>query len=77
MLKSLLVFRIRKFLEMAKWVQRYVAALDRDEAHILAAADEGAADIDAGDFTLIDGPEAMQRLTAELRVSRRGGAESS
>jgi len=63
---------------LAEAVQRYAQALDAAEAEILAAAEEGIADIEAGRFTLIDGPDDMRRLRAELaetldkRAAQRG-----
>jgi predicted transcriptional regulator len=51
---------------LAEAVQRYAQALEAAEAEILAAADEGIADIEAGRFVLIDGPDDMRRLRAEL-----------
>jgi Arc/MetJ-type ribon-helix-helix transcriptional regulator len=51
---------------LADAVQRYAAALELDEAEIAAAADEGLADIEAGRFELIAGPDDMRRLRAEL-----------
>jgi Arc/MetJ-type ribon-helix-helix transcriptional regulator len=51
---------------LAEAVQRYAQALEAAEAEILAAADEGIADIEAGRFVLIDGPDDMRWLRAEL-----------
>ena len=51
---------------LAAAVQRYAEALDSDEDEIVAAADEGIADIEAGRFELIAGSDDMQRLRAEL-----------
>jgi predicted transcriptional regulator len=51
---------------LAEAVQRYAEALESDEDEIVAASDEGMADIAAGRFELIDGPEDMQRLRTEL-----------
>jgi len=50
-------------------VQRYAEALELDEAEIVAAADEGVADIEAGRFDLISGPEDMERLQADLSAT--------
>ena len=47
---------------LAAAVQRYAEALDADEDEIVAAADEGIADITAGRFQLIEGSEGMRRL---------------
>lgn len=47
-------------------VQRYADALEQDDAAIIAAADEGIADIEAGRFTLVSGPEDMERLRSQL-----------
>jgi predicted transcriptional regulator len=47
-------------------VQRYAQALELDADEIRTAADEGIADIEAGRFELISGPEDMQRLQLEL-----------
>ncbi len=63
---------------LAEAVQRYAQALDAAEAEILAAAEEGIADIEAGRFVVIDGPDDMRRLRAELaetldkRAAQRG-----
>ena len=62
-------------------VQRYAEALELDEDEIVAAADEGIADIEAGRFELISGPEDMERLQRELsatldRLAERGEAGS-
>lgn len=59
-------------------VQRYAEALELDEDEIVAAADEGVADIEAGRFELISGPEGMDRLQADLsatldRLAEQGG----
>ncbi len=47
-------------------IQRYAVALELDEREILAAADEGIADIEAGRFDTISGSDDMERLQAEL-----------
>ena len=51
---------------LAAAIQRYVEALELDEDDLEIAADEGVADIEAGRFELITGPEDMQRLRADL-----------
>ena len=51
---------------LAAAIQRYAEALELDEDEIEAAADEGVADVEAGRFELIAGPEDMRRLRAEL-----------
>jgi Arc/MetJ-type ribon-helix-helix transcriptional regulator len=51
---------------LAAAILRYADALELDEDRIRAAADEGIADIEAGCFELIAGPEDIQRLRAEL-----------
>jgi len=58
-----------EFLSQA--VQRYAQALEEDDDEIVAAIDEGIADIKSGRFELISGPEDMQRIRAELQASRR------
>jgi Arc/MetJ-type ribon-helix-helix transcriptional regulator len=50
---------------LAAAIQRYAVALDLDEDEIEAAADEGVADVEAGRFELIAGPQDMRRLRAE------------
>jgi len=52
---------------LADAVQRFAGALETDDDAIVAAADEGIADIEAGRFELIAGSEDMQRLRSELR----------
>ena len=47
---------------LAAAVQRYAEALDSDEDEIVAASNEGMADIAAGRFELIDGPDGMRQL---------------
>lgn len=47
---------------LAAAVQRYAEALDADEDEIVAAADEGIADIAAGRFQLIEGSEGMRLI---------------
>ncbi len=47
-------------------VRRFAEALELDEEEIYAAAEEGIADIEAGRFELITGPDDMARLQAEL-----------
>ncbi|MGD0103510.1 MAG: hypothetical protein ABSC06_05675 [Rhodopila sp.] len=56
---------------LSEAVQRYAEALESDDDAIVAAADEGIADAEAGRFELISSPEDMARLRAELRASRR------
>lgn len=56
-------------------VQRYAEALELDEDEIVAAADEGVADIESGRFELISGPEDMERLQAELSATLDRHAE--
>jgi predicted transcriptional regulator len=51
---------------LAEAVQRYAVALELDEAAIVAAAQEGIADIEAGRFELVSGPDGMDRLQADL-----------
>jgi Arc/MetJ-type ribon-helix-helix transcriptional regulator len=51
---------------LADAVQRYADALELEEAEIVAAADEGIADIEAGRFELIANSDDMRRLRAEL-----------
>jgi Arc/MetJ-type ribon-helix-helix transcriptional regulator len=66
---------------LAAAIQRYADALELDDDEIAAAADEGIADIEAGRFELISGPDDMRRLRAELRATLdqvaepRGAAE--
>jgi Arc/MetJ-type ribon-helix-helix transcriptional regulator len=50
-------------------VQRYAEALEHDQDEIAAAADEGIADIEAGRFEVISGPEDMERLQGELTAT--------
>ncbi|HKM64759.1 MAG TPA: hypothetical protein VJY39_19955 [Acidisphaera sp.] len=52
---------------LAAAIQRYAEALECDEADLIAAADEGIADIEAGRCETIAGPDDVQRLRAELR----------
>lgn len=47
-------------------VQRYADALEAESDDIIAAADEGIEDIEAGRFELIAGPDDQRRLRAEL-----------
>ncbi len=51
-------------------VLQYAAALECDAREIEAAVDEGLADIAAGRFETISGPDDMQRLMRELRARR-------
>ncbi len=53
-----------EFLALA--VQRYADALDMDEDAIVAAADDGIADIAAGRFEVLGGADDLRRMTAEL-----------
>lgn len=50
-------------------VQRYAEALELDEDEIVAAADEGVADIEAGRSEMISGPDDMERLQADLSAT--------
>ena len=52
------------FLERA--VQLYARVLIADEETVIAAADEALADIAAGRFITIDGPEDGARMMAEI-----------
>ncbi len=56
-----------EFLAVA--VRRYADALEADDDRIVAAADDGIADIEAGRFEVIAGPEDMRRLRSELRAA--------
>jgi Arc/MetJ-type ribon-helix-helix transcriptional regulator len=51
---------------LAEAVQRYADALEAESDDIIAAADEGIEDIEAGRFELIAGPDDQRRLRAEL-----------
>jgi len=58
---------------LAEAVRRHAEALEADEDEIIAVADEGIADIEAGRFRVIAGPEDHRRLREELiaRVNQR------
>jgi hypothetical protein len=47
-------------------IQRYADALEVDSHDMIAAAEEGVADIDAGRFELIGSPDDLRRLRADL-----------
>jgi Arc/MetJ-type ribon-helix-helix transcriptional regulator len=55
---------------LAEAIRRYADALASDEDNVMAAADEGIADMEAGRFEAIAGRDDRQRLRAELRESR-------
>ena len=48
-------------------VESYARTLEQQEDEILAAADEGTADIEAGRFEVLSGTEDIQRLRLELQ----------
>jgi predicted transcriptional regulator len=60
---------------LAEAVQRYADALEAESDDIIAAAEEGIADIEAGRFELIVGPDDMRRLRVELRARLYQGEE--
>lgn len=47
-------------------VLRHVAELEAEDAALLAAIDAGVADIEAGRFETIEGPDGFARLRAEM-----------
>ena len=53
---------------LAEAVQRYAEALDVDDGSIVAAADEGVGNMEAGRFDMIAGSQGMQSLRIELRA---------
>ena len=51
---------------VAEAVRRYAESLDSSEDDIVAAADEGLADMAAGRFETIEGRDDLKRLSIEL-----------
>jgi predicted transcriptional regulator len=54
-----------EFVELA--VRRCAADLDYDEAELIAAAEAGLADVRAGNYTTIDGPESRTVFWDQIR----------
>jgi predicted transcriptional regulator len=53
---------------LAEAVEHNVEALEWDDACILAVAESGIADLKAGRFITINGPEAWERLALETHA---------